>query len=168
LSIHANPPPRIGRLNLFGCSAGPTFPCYIDRKPTPTVMLRRSVEGETGRKHSSLGTTFFVRSVPNLPSTGRAPSADPSSILAFARPKVLRVHGYVSRGRHNRIGSALNHRTMEQMQYLLPSAVFLLMVSVGMSLKPAELVAHWRRLAWSTWLSLVISRPSSFLQLLPF
>src|SRR5262245_20081589 len=43
------------------------------------------------------------------------------------------------------------------MQYLLQTAVVLLMVSVGMSLKPSEVVAHWRRLEWSAWLSLVIA-----------
>jgi predicted Na+-dependent transporter len=43
------------------------------------------------------------------------------------------------------------------MQYLLPSVVFLLMASVGMSLKLTEVVAHWRRLDWFTWLSLVIA-----------
>ena len=40
------------------------------------------------------------------------------------------------------------------MQYLLPGAVFLLMVSVGMSLKLTEVVGHWRRLDWFTWSSL--------------
>jgi predicted Na+-dependent transporter len=43
------------------------------------------------------------------------------------------------------------------MQYLLPAAVFLLMVSVGMSLRLTELVANWRRMTWHTWLSLVIA-----------
>jgi BASS family bile acid:Na+ symporter len=43
------------------------------------------------------------------------------------------------------------------MQYLLPGAVFLLMVSVGMSLKLTEVVAHWRRLGWSTWLCLLFA-----------
>jgi predicted Na+-dependent transporter len=43
------------------------------------------------------------------------------------------------------------------MQYLLPAAVFLLMVSVGMSLRLTELVANWRSLTWYMWLSLVIA-----------
>jgi predicted Na+-dependent transporter len=43
------------------------------------------------------------------------------------------------------------------MQSLLLGAVFLLMVSIGMSLKLAELVAHWRRLSWLTWLCLLIA-----------
>ncbi len=43
------------------------------------------------------------------------------------------------------------------MQYLLPGAVFLLMVSIGMSLKLTEVVAHWRRLRWLTWLCLLIA-----------
>ena len=41
------------------------------------------------------------------------------------------------------------------MPYLLPAAVFLLMVSVGMSLKLTEVIAHWRRLDWVAWLCLV-------------
>jgi len=43
------------------------------------------------------------------------------------------------------------------MQYLLPSAVFLLMLSVGMSLEPTKVVANWRRLTWFTWLCLTIA-----------
>jgi predicted Na+-dependent transporter len=43
------------------------------------------------------------------------------------------------------------------MQYLLPSAVFLLMVSVGLSLKLTELVVHWRRLDRFMWLRLLIA-----------
>jgi BASS family bile acid:Na+ symporter len=43
------------------------------------------------------------------------------------------------------------------MQHLLPIAVFLLMVSVGMSLGLTEVAAHWRRLDWVTWLGLVIA-----------
>jgi len=40
------------------------------------------------------------------------------------------------------------------MQYLLPGAVFLLMISVGLGLKLTEVVANWRRMEWSRWLSL--------------
>ncbi len=43
------------------------------------------------------------------------------------------------------------------MQYLLPGAVFCLMVSVGMSLKLTEVVAHWRRMNWYTWVSLLVA-----------
>jgi len=43
------------------------------------------------------------------------------------------------------------------MQYLLPIAVFLLMVSVGMSIRLTEVAEHWRRLNWVTWLGLVIA-----------
>ena len=43
------------------------------------------------------------------------------------------------------------------MQYLLPAVVFLLMVSVGMSLKLTEVVAQWRRLEWATWLRLLLA-----------
>jgi predicted Na+-dependent transporter len=41
------------------------------------------------------------------------------------------------------------------MQYLLPSVVFLLMVSIGLSLKPTMMIARWKRLSWFTWLRLV-------------
>ena len=43
------------------------------------------------------------------------------------------------------------------MSYLLPSAVFLLMVSVGMSLNLTEVAANWRRLNWSAWLRLLFA-----------
>jgi bile acid:Na+ symporter, BASS family len=43
------------------------------------------------------------------------------------------------------------------MQLLLPIVVFLLMVSVGMSLRLKEVAAHWRRLRWVTWLGLVLA-----------
>jgi len=53
---------------------------------------------------------------------------------------------------------ALPHRAASKsMQYLLPSAVFLLMLSVGMSLEPTKVVANWRRLTWFTWLCLTIA-----------
>jgi predicted Na+-dependent transporter len=42
------------------------------------------------------------------------------------------------------------------MKYLLPSAVFVLMVSVGMSLQLKEVVANWRRLNWLAWLRLIL------------
>ena len=43
------------------------------------------------------------------------------------------------------------------MQYVLPAAVFLLMVSVGMSLRLAEVIAHWRRLDWLAWSCLILA-----------
>jgi hypothetical protein len=43
------------------------------------------------------------------------------------------------------------------MQYLLPGTVFCLMVSVGMSLKLTEVVAHRRRMNWYTWVSLLVA-----------
>ena len=43
------------------------------------------------------------------------------------------------------------------MYYLLPAAVFLLMASVGLSLKPTEIVANWRRVEWSGWLHLTLA-----------
>ena len=41
------------------------------------------------------------------------------------------------------------------MRYLLSGVVFLLMVSVGLSLKPAMVSAHWKRLSLVMWLRLV-------------
>lgn len=43
------------------------------------------------------------------------------------------------------------------MKYLLPTAVFLLMVSVGISLKPGELLRHQARLKGWPWLRLLIA-----------
>lgn len=43
------------------------------------------------------------------------------------------------------------------MSYLLPSAVFLLMVSVGMSLNLIDVAANWRRLNWPAWLRLLLA-----------
>jgi len=43
------------------------------------------------------------------------------------------------------------------MKLLLPASVFVLMVSVGMSLRWRELVANWRRLTWSAWLRLLLA-----------
>ena len=43
------------------------------------------------------------------------------------------------------------------MQLLLPAAIFLLMVSIGMSLRLPELFANWRRLTWSQWLRLLLA-----------
>jgi hypothetical protein len=41
------------------------------------------------------------------------------------------------------------------MQYLLPTAMFHLMISVGMRLRPTEAVANWRKLDWFRWWCLV-------------
>jgi len=43
------------------------------------------------------------------------------------------------------------------MRYLLPSAVFMLMVSIGMSLKCAQLAANWRRLTLTIWGQLLLA-----------
>ena len=43
------------------------------------------------------------------------------------------------------------------MSYLLPSAVFLLVVSVGMSLNFRDVAANWRRLNWSAWVRLLFA-----------
>ncbi|HEY2799195.1 MAG TPA: hypothetical protein VGI85_01255 [Chthoniobacterales bacterium] len=43
------------------------------------------------------------------------------------------------------------------MKYLLPSAVLILMVSVGMSLRFREIVAIWRRHTWVSWTRLLLA-----------
>lgn len=43
------------------------------------------------------------------------------------------------------------------MKLLLPGAVFILMVSVGMSLKLPELVSNWRALTWGAWARLLLA-----------
>lgn len=43
------------------------------------------------------------------------------------------------------------------MKLVLPAAVFLLMVSVGMSLRHREVIAHLRRMRWTHWLGLVLA-----------
>jgi BASS family bile acid:Na+ symporter len=43
------------------------------------------------------------------------------------------------------------------MQLLLPAAVFVLMVSVGMSLRFGQVVANWRGHSWSTWIRLLLA-----------
>jgi predicted Na+-dependent transporter len=43
------------------------------------------------------------------------------------------------------------------MKLLLPASVFILMVSVGMSLRLRELIANWRRLEWDQWLRLLLA-----------
>ncbi len=42
------------------------------------------------------------------------------------------------------------------MKYLIPGTVFILMVSVGMSLRPTEVYANWRRLTWIAWLRMLV------------
>jgi BASS family bile acid:Na+ symporter len=43
------------------------------------------------------------------------------------------------------------------MKLLLPAAIFILMVSIGMSLRLPELIANWRRLTWGEWLRLLLA-----------
>ena len=43
------------------------------------------------------------------------------------------------------------------MRYALPIAVFLLMASLGLSLRPGEVAANWKRLQWPAWVSLVVA-----------
>jgi len=43
------------------------------------------------------------------------------------------------------------------MKLLLPASIFILMVSVGMSLKLSELIANWRALTLSAWTRLVLA-----------
>jgi len=43
------------------------------------------------------------------------------------------------------------------MRLLLPSAVFLLMISIGMSLKVKQLGANWARLSWRAWLQALLA-----------
>jgi bile acid:Na+ symporter, BASS family len=43
------------------------------------------------------------------------------------------------------------------MKLLLPAAIFVLMVSVGMSLHLDELFSHWKRLTWGEWLRLLLA-----------
>lgn len=43
------------------------------------------------------------------------------------------------------------------MKYIVPAAVFLLMVSVGMSLRPKQVIAQLRRMEWQHWVELVLA-----------
>lgn len=43
------------------------------------------------------------------------------------------------------------------MKYIVPAAVFLLMLSVGMSLRPKESLAGLRRMRWQQWVGLVLA-----------
>jgi predicted Na+-dependent transporter len=43
------------------------------------------------------------------------------------------------------------------MQYVVPAAVFVLMVSVGMSLRYRQIIANWRRVPWMNWLGLLLA-----------
>jgi predicted Na+-dependent transporter len=43
------------------------------------------------------------------------------------------------------------------MKYVVPAAVFVLMMSVGMSLRPREVVAQLRRMEWRHWIGLVLA-----------
>jgi len=43
------------------------------------------------------------------------------------------------------------------MKYIVPAAVFVLMVSVGMSLRPTQVIAKLRRMRWQDWVGLVLA-----------
>jgi predicted Na+-dependent transporter len=43
------------------------------------------------------------------------------------------------------------------MPYVVPASVFLLMVSVGMSLRHREVLESLRRMRWTTWLGLLLA-----------
>ena len=43
------------------------------------------------------------------------------------------------------------------MKYIVPAAVFVLMVSVGMSLRPKQVIAQLRRMEWRHWAGLVLA-----------
>ena len=43
------------------------------------------------------------------------------------------------------------------MQYIVPASVFVLMVSVGMSLRHKQIVDNLRRMRWTTWLGLLLA-----------
>jgi len=43
------------------------------------------------------------------------------------------------------------------MMFLIQAAVFLLMVSIGMSIRPRELIPHWRQIGAGTWASLLLA-----------
>src|ERR1039458_2734123 len=56
------------------------------------------------------------------------------------------------------------------MKFILPGAVFLLMMSVGMSLRHDKMLAAYRRLTWSAWLRLLLATfivPPAIALLLP-
>jgi bile acid:Na+ symporter, BASS family len=43
------------------------------------------------------------------------------------------------------------------MKFLLPAAVLMLMLSIGMSLKFEEIIANWRKLTWASWARLLLA-----------
>ena len=56
------------------------------------------------------------------------------------------------------------------MKFILPAAVFLLMMSVGMSLRHDKMLAAYRRMTWSAWLRLLLATfivPPAIALLLP-
>ena len=46
---------------------------------------------------------------------------------------------------------------MAAMKYIVPAAVFMLMMSVGMSLRPRDVIAQLRRMKWQHWAGLVLA-----------
>ena len=56
------------------------------------------------------------------------------------------------------------------MKFILPGAVFVLMMSVGMSLRHDKMLAAYRRMTWSAWLRLLLATfivPPAIALLLP-
>src|SRR5271167_2754604 len=56
------------------------------------------------------------------------------------------------------------------MKLILPAAVFVLMLSVGMSLQYGKIIAGYRRMTWSVWLRLLLATfiiPPAIALLLP-
>ena len=51
----------------------------------------------------------------------------------------------------------LRSHAKRMMNYLLPGAVLMLMLSVGMSLRFSEILANWRRLGWLEWSRLLLA-----------
>ncbi len=43
------------------------------------------------------------------------------------------------------------------MKYIVPAAVFLQMVSVGMSLRQDQMLDNVRRMTWTSWVELVLA-----------
>ena len=57
-----------------------------------------------------------------------------------------------------------------RMKLVLPAAVFVLMLSVGMSLRYGRIIAGYRRMTWSVWMRLLLATfivPPAIALLLP-
>src|SRR5208283_4128143 len=55
------------------------------------------------------------------------------------------------------IRRGLPYDVLRTMKLLLPAAIFVLMVSIGMSLRLSELFANWRKYTWDAWLRLLLA-----------